>query len=99
MAITTTLPPLPGSATRLSGELQDALVEALVVPPGPGARAAVICTLVQEMQSIVECLWDSETVGGCATEQELTSLRQFAAAADDHRQRMTFVMPLGKDSR
>ena len=68
MAAITTLPPLPGADTRISGELQYALVEALVLPLGPRARSAVICALIQEMRSIVECLWDNETAGGPVTE-------------------------------
>lgn len=100
MAAITTIPPLPSSGTRISGELQDALVEALVVPPDPPARSVVICTLIQEMRSIVECLAGSETAGGRATEQELTSLRELAAAAHDHRLRMTSATsPVGMEPR
>ena len=96
---TTTLPS-SGVDTQLSGELQDALVEALVLPPDPRARSAVICTVIQEMGSIVACLRGSETVRGRATEQELTSLQQLVGAAHDHRLRMAFmVSAVGRGSR
>ena len=78
--------------TTISGELLDGLVEALSLPPDPRARSAVICALVQQMCSTVECLGSSET--GQGAEQELTSLRQLTRAAFDHRLRMTFFTQL-----
>jgi hypothetical protein len=100
MATTTTFSFLSGVDTEISGVLQDALVEALVVPPDPCARSAVICTLIQEMCSIVDCLRGDETVEGRATEHELTSIRQVADAAHDHHIRMISGRPpVGMESR
>ena len=93
MATTTTFASLSGVDTEISGVLQDALVEALVLPPDPCARSAVICTVIQEMGSIVDCLRGAETAQGRATEQELTSIRQVAAAAYDHQVRMIVGKP------
>jgi hypothetical protein len=91
MASDTTSRPLGEVRVGISGELLDALVEAMVLPPDPRARSAVICTVVQQMCSTVTCLQASETGQGRATAQELTSMRQLARAAYDHRLRMTFV--------
>jgi hypothetical protein len=78
--------------TTVSGELLDGLVEALALPADPRARSAVICAVVQQMCSTVECLGSTET--GQGTEQELMSMRQLARAAFDHRLRMTFFAPV-----
>lgn len=83
------IPSLAEFHTVISGELLDALVEAVVLPPTPRARSAVICALVEEMCSTVEFLADSETGLGRATEDEVTSIRSLARAARDHRRRMT----------
>lgn len=89
MTASTALRPLATLHTTISGELLDGLVEALALPPDQRARSAVICALIQQMCSTVECLGGSET--GQGTEQELTSMRQLAKAAFDHRLRMTFL--------
>lgn len=89
MTASRALRPLATLYTAISGDLLDGLVRALAVPPDPRARSAVICALIQQMCSTIECLGSSET--GQGTAQELTSMRQLVGAAFDHRLRMAFV--------
>ncbi len=98
MTAETTVPPLAEFDPSISGELLDALIEAVVLPPDPHARSAVICTLVQEMCSTLEFLQGSENGSGRATDYELSSMHQLARAAYDHRLRMTFT-PNGQAGR
>ena len=75
------------SDSLLSGELIDSLIEAVVLPPDALARAARVCTLVDELCAAVEWLHGSETVSDAAG-IELSSLRQLVVAAQDHQRRM-----------
>ena len=88
MTAQTTVP--PESSLTLTGELLDALIEAVVVPRDPRARSAVICTLVHEMCATVERLQRSEAGSRHATEVEMISVRRLAAAAQDYRLQMAF---------
>lgn len=80
---------LADSHHSVTGELIDALLEAVVVPPDPQARSAVICDLVQEISTAVEWQYPAETVLDDAAHDELVSIRQVAVAARDHHGRMT----------
>jgi hypothetical protein len=77
------------SGSLIAGELIDAVIEAVVLPPGPQARAAVICGLVHEMCAAVEWLPSGTSPYAEAAGDERVSLRQVAAAADRHLERMT----------
>ena len=72
----------------LPGHLIDALIEAVVLPPDPGARSAVVCSLVHELCTALEWLDGDETIRGEASNEAL-SIQQLASAAQDHHQRMT----------
>ena len=79
------------SQVVLPAELLDALVEAVVFSPDPRTRAAVIRSLVHEMCAAVQWLHSGDTTFGDAAEVELASIRQLAAAAQDHYWRMSFL--------
>ena len=70
------------------GELIDSLIESVVLPHNPLARAIVICDLLREMCAAVEWLQGTETTPDDAVGRELASLRQLVAAAQDHQRRM-----------
>lgn len=70
------------------GELVDLLVESVVLPQDPVARAAVVCSLVDEMRAAVEWLHGPEAAREEAAGRELASLRDLVAAAEDHHLRM-----------
>jgi hypothetical protein len=77
------------SASSLSGELIDSLIEAVVLPADAVGRSAVVCELLNELCDAVEWLHASATPPpDDATLQELTSLRQVLTAAQDHQLRM-----------
>ena len=77
------------SQVSVAGTLIDALLEAVVLPPDGRTRAAVICSVVQEMCAAVEWLSSPDlSPDGQPTEDELAGLRDIAAAARDHRDRM-----------
>jgi hypothetical protein len=84
--------------TIVSGELVDALIEAVVLPSDPRARSVVICSLVQEMCASVEWLRGSDIGLGRATEAEVSSIRRLGSAAHDHRMRMA-AFGAGADTR
>lgn len=86
-AVTTSIR-VADSETLLSGELIDSLIEAVVLPPDALARAARVCTLVDELCAAVEWLHSSETTLSDAAGIELSSLRQLVVAAHDHQRRM-----------
>jgi hypothetical protein len=81
----------PDSPALVAGELIDALIEAVVLPPDGRARAAVISCVVQEMCAAVQWLHspDISLGGGEATEDELAGLRQLATAAREHQHCLT----------
>jgi hypothetical protein len=81
----------PDSETFVTGELIDALIEAVVLPKDPHARSAVICTLVHEICEAVEWLHAGDEGFEEAANEELLSLRQVEAAAQDHHERMRAV--------
>jgi hypothetical protein len=73
----------------VAGEVLEALVRAVTTPPDPGARSAVICSLVHTMFAAVSWLQSSDTTLDDATNDELASLGQVATAAQDHQLRMS----------
>lgn len=79
---------LTDSQPTVTGELIDALIEAVVVPPDPRSRSAVICDLVQEISAAVQWQYPAEMVLDAVAQDELVSIRQLAIAAQDHRGRM-----------
>lgn len=72
----------------VAGELLDAVVKAVVTPPDPRARSAVIGILVHTMFAAVGWLHDSDTTPDDASNDELASVGQLATAAQDHQLRM-----------
>ena len=88
MTTTTIVPRTTYPHTTVSGDLLDALVEAVVLPPDPRARSAVTWRLIREMCETVEWLHERNKGSGRATDEELASIRQLARAADEHRLRM-----------
>lgn len=81
------------------GELVDLLIESVVLPKDPVARAAVIYTLVGEMCASVEWLHGPEAARDDAASRELASLRRLAAASQDHHLRMEALGPVGSVHR
>lgn len=79
---------LTNSHPTVTGELIDALIEAVVLPPDPQTRSEVICDLVQEISDAVEWQYPTDTVLDDAAHGELKSIRQVALAAHDHQRRM-----------
>jgi hypothetical protein len=82
---------LVDAGSDLPGELVDALIEVVVRPRDSHARSCVVCSLVQEICASVEWLHFSDDDASHRQEdatEELVSLRQVAAAAQDHRSRM-----------
>ena len=78
---------------QVHGELVDLLIESVVLPQDPVARAAVICNLLSEMCAAVEWLHGPElSIDGMAG-GEVASLRQLLAAGRDHHQRMKTLGP------
>ena len=77
--------------TLVPGELIDLLIESVVLPYDPFARAASICNLLHEVCAAVEWLHDTETMLDDAPGVEVASLRQLVAAAQDHRRRMKIL--------
>jgi hypothetical protein len=72
-------------------ELLDALVEAVVLPPDPRSRSAVIRSMVHEMCAAVRWLHGGDITFEDAADVELASISQLAAAAQDHHWRMSFL--------
>ena len=58
------------------------------MPPDPGARSAVVCSLVHELCTALEWLDGDETTPGEAS-NEAISIQQLASAAQDHHLRLT----------
>lgn len=73
-------------------DLIDALIEAVVLPPDPPARAAAISSLVYEMCLAIEWLHATETAQDRAGELEVLSVRRLAAAVEDHQARMNALV-------
>ena len=87
----TALSTINGSASAgalISGELIDSLIESVVLPHNPLVRAVLICDLLREMCAAVEWLHGIETTPDDAVGQEVASLLQLVAAAQDHQRRM-----------
>ena len=81
-------PTFNGSAsasTLVPGELIDSLIESVVLPYDPFARAASIRNLLHEVSAAVEWLHNTETMLDDAPGVEVASLRQLVAAAQDRR--------------
>ena len=91
MAADSTYLSLAEPTAPVSGEVIDALIEAVVLPPDPQARAVVISSLIGEMCAAVEWLHGSDTTPADRADDERASIRRLAAAAHDHRQRMSVV--------
>ena len=90
MTAETTVPVTDGlPSPAISGELVDALIEAVVIPPHPRARSAVICGLVQEMFAAVGWRHDDDEGFDHAAEEEVASMRRLVRAAHDHYLSMT----------
>ena len=79
---------ISGSPGRLTGELIDSLIEAVVIPTDPLARSAVICELLNEVRDAVDWLHGAETLPDDPVAAENLSLRQLVGAAQDHQRRM-----------
>jgi len=79
---------LPAPATgRLPAELVDALAEvAVLLPPDPRSRAAVIHAVIVEVAETLRWRHDFD-----ANPDELVSFGQVVAAAEHHRDRMQEV--------
>lgn len=74
----------PESHVVVAGELLDALIEAVVLPPDPRVRAAVIVSLVKEMCAALAWRCGSDASLGQATDAELVSVQRLVTAAQDH---------------
>jgi hypothetical protein len=72
----------------LAGELVDLLIEAVVLPSGPVARAEVICELLNELCDAVHWLHGAVSVPDESLAAESASLRHLVVAAQDHELRM-----------
>ena len=75
------------SRGRVSGELIDLLIEAVVLAGGPRARSAVACDLLNELANAVDWLHGTAPANNVSA-AEAASLRQLIAAAQDHQLRM-----------
>ena len=75
------------ASTLVPGELIDSLIESVVLPHNPLVRSVAICNLLGEVCTAVEWLYGTETTDDAAG-QEVASLRQLVAAAQDHQRRM-----------
>ena len=75
----------------VSVELADAVVEAVLLSPGPRARSAALYSLVSEMCAAVGSLHGEDPTQHGAVNLELVSVGQLAAAAHDHHWRMTYL--------
>ena len=73
-----------GAGPQLSGELVDALNEALALPPDRAARSVAIVHLIEEMHATLQWLR-----GSASGNAELASLAQVVAAARAHQDRMS----------
>ena len=94
----TTVPSFVGSADPqvvVVAELLGAAVEAVVTSPDPCSRASVICSLVEEMCAALGWLHEPETPLDDATNQEVASIGQLAAAAHGHHLRMSSLHTRG----
>jgi hypothetical protein len=78
---------ISGSRGLLAGELVDSLIEAVVLPPDPLARSAVVCDLINELCDAVDWLHATEPQSNGSPE-ETASLRELVIAAHDHQLRM-----------
>jgi hypothetical protein len=76
-----------GSHGRVSGELIDLLIEAVVLAGGPRARSAVVCDLLDELCNAVDWLHGTAPPDNLSA-AEAASLRQLLVAAQDHQLRM-----------
>jgi hypothetical protein len=86
----TAIPTINGSASAgalVPDELIDSLIESVVLPHNPLARAVLICNLLREMCAAVVWLHGTEMTRDDAA-HEVASLRQSVAAAQDHQRQM-----------
>lgn len=83
------------SRLTLPGKLIDLLIEAVVLPTDALGRSALLCDLLNELCEAVDWIHSSATLPDDSTSEESASLRQLAAAAQDHQLRMT---ALGADA-
>jgi hypothetical protein len=83
------------ASAQVHGELIDLLIESVVLPQDPVARAAVVCDLLGEMCAAVEWLHGPELTIDGAADGEVASLRQLLAAGRDHHQRMRTLGAVG----
>jgi hypothetical protein len=84
------IPTINGSASAgalVPDELIDSLIESVVLPHNPLARAVLICNLLREMCAAVVWLHGTEMTRDDAA-HEVASLRQSVAAAQDHQRQM-----------
>ena len=79
------------TSTLVPGELMDSLIESVVLPHDPLARAALICNLLSELCAAVEWLHAAETTLDDAPSIEVAGLRQLVAAAQDHQRRLRIL--------
>ena len=82
--------PFPGLAdsdTTLPGELIDALIEVVVIPPDPRSRSVVIGDLVHEICAALEWSRCSDSTQDDAPDDELVSIQQLTTAAQNHQRR------------
>ena len=91
MAAVSTFNGSASASTLVPGELIDSLIESVVLPYDPFARAASICNLISELCAAVEWLYATETTLDDVPGVEVASLRQLVAAAQDHQRRMRIL--------
>lgn len=88
MTALNTVPTVGTSHGTISGELLDALIEAVVFPPNPQARSGLICSLVQEICATVEWRHEGDAPLDRASHEELAGIRRLVDAAHEHHRRM-----------
>jgi hypothetical protein len=82
-----TVPRVDTRHRAISGELLDALIEAVVFPPHPRARSGLICSVMQEICAAVAWRQEGDALDQAAHE-ELAGIQRLVDAAHDHHRRM-----------
>ena len=67
----------------------DAVVEAVVAAPDPGARAAVIAAIIHDLCAAVEWVHGDTPAATTCAAAELEGIRRLSWCADSHRVRMS----------
>jgi hypothetical protein len=94
MTKTSTINGSASATAPIRSELTDLLIDSVVLPRDPLARAAVIGNILGELCAAIERLLGADLTPAHVAGRGVASLRQLVAAGQDHQQRMKTLGPV-----